>query len=309
MECAATDPLPPFQFPVWVDLEHIHHFGDRMHPEHPGRVERILMELHHVFGNKIDLHANADPLPEDILAACTKKTSWRPTTDGDTYETAATELLLERGRAMLDAAVDTLIEGSPRHNNCGFVLIRPPGHHAGPDDIPTGFCHQNNVWHAALRFAEAGYENITIFDWDVHHGDGTEAIWRSSPPLSPIRFCSMHAFGPGIYPGTGEAFESRGLLNVPVAKGTGGRSYYKLFREKVLPFLESADVILISAGYDAHADDPMGYLRLDEETYYAMSRDVKGLGCPVLFVLEGGYNPDALARSVVATMRPWLRVL
>jgi acetoin utilization deacetylase AcuC-like enzyme len=74
----------------------------------------------------------------------------------------------------------------------------------------------------------------------------------------------------------------------------------------VLPFLETADVLLISAGYDGHKEDPMGYLRLDEDTYRAMSRDLKEVGCPVLFVLEGGYNTDALARSVVETIRPWL---
>ncbi len=262
------------------------------------------MELTHVFGRRIDLHANAEPLTAEVLAACTKKSDWRPLTDGDCYETAATEPLLERGREMLDAAVDHLVAG---HNHSAFVLVRPPGHHVGAHSIPSGFCHQNNVWHAALRFAAAGYKKITIFDWDVHHGDGTEALWRATH--APIRFCSMHAYGPGIYPGTGAAFESSDLLNVPVAKGTGARSYYRLFREKVFPFLETSDAIIISAGYDAHADDPMGYLRLDEEVYRAMSRDLKEVGCPVLFVLEGGYNPDALARSVVATIRPWLAVL
>lgn len=288
-------------YPVWVDFQHIHHFGDAMHPEHPARVERILEELGRVLGTKIDLHASTESLESTIVAACSKKGAWSRTTDGDTYKTPATAVLVERGTAMLKEAVDHLVAGKSRS---GFVLIRPPGHHAGPGKSPAGFCHKNNVWHAALRFWDAGYKNIGIFDWDVHHGDGTEALWRLS--RSPIRFCSMHAFGPDIYPGTGAAFESKGLLNVPLPKGTGPRTYYKMFQEKVLPFLETSDVVLISAGYDGHKDDPMGYLRLDEEVYFAMSRDLKGLGCPVLFVLEGGYNADALARCVVATIGPWL---
>ncbi len=289
------------QYPVWVDPAHIHHYGGAVHPEHPARVERIVAEVGRLLHPKIDFRVTTEPLDPALVAACNKKKAWSLLGDGDTYQTAATEALLERGCVMLDEAVDELAAGS----HCSaFVLIRPPGHHAGPDGLHAGFCHQNNVWHAALRFCAAGFTNVTIFDWDVHHGDGTEALWRAS--TDPIRFCSMHAFGPGIYPGTGHAYESEGLLNVPVREGTGSRTYYQLFREKVLPFLETADVLLISAGYDGHKEDPMGYLRLDEDTYRAMSRDLKEVGCPVLFVLEGGYNTDALARSVVETIRPWL---
>ena len=302
MESTTTVSATSIQpYPVWVDSQQKYHFGDAMHPEHPTRVERILIELHSVLGSKVDFHATTDPLEASLLAACSKKSAWSRTTDGDTYRTPATDVLVERGQRMLDDAVEHLAAGKSRS---GFVLIRPPGHHAGPGNRPAGFCHKNNVWYAALRCVDAGYKNVGIFDWDVHHGDGTEALWRLS--RAPIRFCSMHAFGPDVYPGTGAAFESKGLLNVPLPKGTGPRTYYKAFQENVLPFLETSDIILISAGFDGHKDDPMGYLRLDEEVYFAMSKDLKGLGCPVLFVLEGGYNPEALARSVVATIGPWL---
>lgn len=293
---AATSPA----FPVWVDYQHIHHFGDKLHPEHPARIECTLREIHRVFGSRITLHGNTIRLEEDIITACSRRKPWSLLADGDTYRTAATPFLLKRGREMLDAAVDDLVSSK----RGGFVLIRPPGHHAGPGDSPGGFCHQNNIWYTALQCCKAGFKNVAIFDWDVHHGDGTETLCRSSH--HPIRFCSMHAYGLDIYPGTGDAYESDKILNIPLPCGTGSRTYLRMFREKVLPFLETADILLISAGYDAHKEDPMGYLRLDEDTYKTMSEDLKGLGRPVLFVLEGGYNPDALARSVVATITPWI---
>jgi acetoin utilization deacetylase AcuC-like enzyme len=286
---------------VWVDSQQIHHWGSAVHPEHPARVITILEEIARTIGDKVVICSNDLPLDAATVASCSKPNAWRLLADGDTYQTAATPALLQRGRTMLDSAVEHLAGGGGRST---FVLIRPPGHHAGPSKTPAGFCHQNNVWHAALGLCKAGFSNVAIFDWDVHHGDGTEALWRES--RAPIRFCSMHAYGPDIYPGTGAEWDAKGLLNIPLAKGTGPRTYYQIFRERVLPFLGTADAIVISAGYDGHADDPMGYLRLTEEVYESMSKDLKELGVPVLFVLEGGYHVGALARSVVATIRPWL---
>lgn len=301
MAAAAAATATAAAYPVWVDPQQIHHCGSAIHPEHPARVITTLEEIERSLAGKVAINSNQLPLAPSITAACSKPHSWRMLADGDTYATRATAALLVRGQGLLNAAVDHLAAG---HHPSAFVLIRPPGHHAGPGNTPAGFCHQNNVWHAALRFIRAGFQNVAIFDWDVHHGDGTEALLRQSH--HPIRFCSMHAYGPDIYPGTGAAIDTPTLLNIPLAKGTGPRTYYQIFQEKVLPFLESADVILISAGYDGHADDPMGYLRLNEEVYHSMSKDLKGLGVPVLFVLEGGYHVGALARSVVATITPWL---
>ena len=275
-----------------------------MHPESPERVEAILAAL----PAGVDLRIWRSPLPAEVRSAVDKKgQAWSKTLDADTYKTAATPFLLERGRELLNAAVDAVLTGE---TNRGFALIRPPGHHAGPLNIPTGFCHQNNLWHCAERFYAAGKTQIAMLDWDVHHGDGTEAILAHKGAAYPgIRFCSIHAFGPGIYPGTGAASRSDTILNLPLPRGCGPVSFLRSFRTEALPYLlekGKPDVILVSAGYDAHKDDPMGYMRLEDDTYAAMSEDLKGIGCPVLFVLEGGYNTAALGRSVAATIRPWL---
>jgi acetoin utilization deacetylase AcuC-like enzyme len=291
---------------LWVDPEQLHHWGSAVHPEHPARVITILEEVERTIGDKVVVRKTNLPLDNAIVTACCQPNAWRLLADGDTYQTPATPVLLERGQRMLENAVEHLVTRiAEAEGRSTFVLIRPPGHHATLNGgKPAGFCYQNNAWYAALRLCNAGFSNVAIFDWDVHHGDGTEALWRAS--AAPIRFCSMHAYGPDIYPGTGAEWDSKGLLNIPLEKGTGPRTYYQIFRERVLPFLGTADAIVISAGYDGHKDDPMGYFRLTEEVYESMSRDLKELGVPVLFVLEGGYHVGALARSVVATIRPWL---
>jgi acetoin utilization deacetylase AcuC-like enzyme len=292
-------------FPVWADAEHVFHKGAAAHPECPERVEAILAALPY---EKVEVRLLREPLPDEVRAAVLGKgKTWTMTKDADTYKTAATPLLLERGWHLLDEAVDTLRSGETKR---GFVLIRPPGHHAGPFGLPSGFCHQNNIWHCAERFYASGWTKIAILDWDVHHGDGTEAIVAHKGYLFPgVRFCSIHAFGAGVYPGTGAASRSDTVLNLPLPVGCGPRSFLKEFRTEALPYLlekGTPDVILVSAGYDAHKDDPMGYMRLEDETYTTLSEDLKGVGCPVLFVLEGGYNTAALGRCVAATIAPWL---
>jgi acetoin utilization deacetylase AcuC-like enzyme len=117
----------------------------------------------------------------------------------------------------------------------------------------------------------------------------------------------MHAFGPGIFPGTG-LYQSDTIMNIPLKVGTDSETYVGHFAGSVIPFLAKGkpDILIISAGYDGHEKDPMGLLQLREQTYTYMSGQLKSLNCPVLFLLEGGYNPVVLASCVVATLEPWL---
>jgi acetoin utilization deacetylase AcuC-like enzyme len=117
----------------------------------------------------------------------------------------------------------------------------------------------------------------------------------------------MHAFGPGIFPGTGSASTDR-ILNIPLPLKTTSETYIMHFHTQVMPFLAQGkpDIVIISAGYDGHEKDPMNLLQLREQTYAHMSSQLQMLDCPVLFLLEGGYNPVVLASCVEATLRPWL---
>ncbi len=288
-----------YKIPIWFDAAQALHAGDRTHPESPLRVAGIIDALTKI-SDKVMIHANKGfefpKTPESYKQGRTWKL-----VDGDTYETQYTKVLVERGKEMI---VNAITSKSP----VGFVLIRPPGHHASPIK-PGGFCHFNNIWYAAEVAMSNGYKKIAILDWDVHHGDGTEKHVRLAKD-SRIKFVSLHAYGPGIYPGTGDKSKTlEGVVNIPLARGTEPKEYLEAFHERAMPFLceeGNPDLILVSAGYDAHKDDPMELMNLEEETYTEMSKTLQAVGCPVLFVLEGGYNPVALGSCVVATLTPWI---
>jgi acetoin utilization deacetylase AcuC-like enzyme len=229
---------------------------------------------------------------------------------------------------MIEEACATLISNKGSCD-CAFVLIRPPGHHSDNTGSAEGFCHQNNAWIAATLFQAYGLSNITILDWDAHHGDGTESYVKElGTENNNIRFCSLHAYGPDVYPGTGAELMTPTLLNVPLPVGTRTRTYMKYFHNIVMPWLnkpgigaKASDsnysvgsltsnripgVIIVSAGYDGHREDPMELLGLDESAFKEMSAELKKFGCPVLFLLEGGYNPEVLGSCVKATLEPWI---
>ena len=117
----------------------------------------------------------------------------------------------------------------------------------------------------------------------------------------------MHAYGSGIFPGTGSSKDNtENILNIPMRCGTHSTEYLNNFTEQALPFLGRPDVIIVSAGYDAHTRDPMMLMNLQTYVFHTMSASLKELKCPVLFVLEGGYNPEVLAECVEATLTPWM---
>ncbi len=181
-----------------------------------------------------------------------------------------------------------------------FCAVRPPGHHA-EQSTPMGFCLFNNVAVGA-RYARQhhGVSRVAILDWDVHHGNGTQHIFDQDPT---VLYVSLHQYP--FYPGTG-AKEEKGIgigegftLNVPLPAGTGEDRYLSAFHEEILPTLREfrPGLLVISAGFDAHRDDPLADMRLTEESFLAMTTMVGGIA-PVVSVLEGGYDRDALSRSV-----------
>ena len=198
-------------------------------------------------------------------------------------------------------AIDALTAGK---GDAAFVLGRPPGHHAGRA-VGMGFCLINNVAVAAATLARRG-ERVAIVDWDVHHGNGTQDIFWAEPA---VLYVSVHQWP--LYPGTGR-LEERGAgsglgttLNLPMPAGTTGDSYLSLFDEVVLPALErfAPTWILVSAGFDAHRDDPLGDMALTSGDFSDLTGRLMGgagkSGRLVLF-LEGGYNHGAVRASVAA---------
>jgi len=187
----------------------------------------------------------------------------------------------------------------------GFAALRPPGHHAEPARA-MGFCLFANVSIAARHALDSlGAERVLVLDWDVHHGNGTNAIFHESPE---VLFASIHQYP--FYPGTGPladvgAGAGEGYsINLPVPAGAGEGEFCGLVEHVVLPVARRFDptLVLVSAGFDAHRDDPVGGCTLETASYGELTRQVLTLGKPVGYVLEGGYDLDALAHSVAESM-------
>ena len=222
-----------------------------------------------------------------------------PTSPG-TYEAA----LRAAGGAC--ALVESLLSGGQR---TAFSCLRPPGHHAETARA-MGFCLFANAAIAARHALDAfGAERVLVVDWDVHHGNGTNALFHDSPE---VLFVSIHQFP--FWPGTGpltDVGEGAGegySINLPVPAGTGEAAFLSLLEHVVAPAARQygPDLILISAGYDAHRDDPLASLALETSSYGRMSSCLRALGeelgAPVGALLEGGYDLGALAESVPETM-------
>lgn len=297
--------------PIWYDDAFLSHRTGPRHPESPQRLGAIEAALRRC--EQADLLSwlrptsveARSPLPwiqrlhspdyvEAVRALCAAGGGFL---DGDTpVSSESYEVALLAVNAWLDG-----VEWVRRSRRPGFVLSRPPGHHALADR-GMGFCVFGNAAIAAWYALTIGCERVAILDWDVHHGNGTQALVEQH---SQIFYCSLHEFP--HYPGTGRSSErgSHGnVLNIPMAAGSDGADYERAFQEQVIPFLRSVspDLIIVSAGYDAAAADPLSSIQLQPEDYGRFTEWLLALTPVVLFGLEGGYDLRAIGEAVVETV-------
>jgi acetoin utilization deacetylase AcuC-like enzyme len=227
--------------------------------------------------------------------------------DADTYLSPGSVAAAERAAGGSVRLVDAMLDGDVTR---GVALLRPPGHHARPSGA-MGFCLINNVAVAAAHALHRGLRRVAVIDWDVHHGNGTqEMFWRDPRVL----YVSLHQWP--FYPGTGSADEvgegeGRGFnVNVPLSAGAEAGDYCAALDRIVLPIVDQyePELVLVSAGYDAHRDDPLASMCLDADAYGAMTVRLRSVadrhaeGKVALF-LEGGYNLSALETSFGASLR------
>ena len=226
--------------------------------------------------------------------------------DPDTYAVEASFEAARHAAGAGCALVGALLSGEAE---VGFCAVRPAGHHAERERA-MGFCLFNNVAVAAASaIAEHGLDRVFVLDWDVHHGNGTAEIFHRRPD---VLFASIHQSP--LYPGTGPLEDCGGregegyTINLPVPPGSGEPLWLALLERVVMPAARAFEpqLILVSAGFDAHAEDPLANCRLSTESFVEMSRSVRslarGLGVGLGAVLEGGYNERVLAECVCATL-------
>jgi acetoin utilization deacetylase AcuC-like enzyme len=281
------------------------------HPESPARLAAVLAAMQEPqfsplirreapLGRKSDAaRVHGAQFVEAVLAAVPQ--SGRAALDADTILSKQSGQAALRAIGAITSAVDAVLAGEA---NNAFCAVRPPGHHAEPDR-PMGFCLFNSIAIAA-RHAQAvgGLGRVAIVDFDVHHGNGSQAVAESDPTLF---FASSHQFP--LYPGTGAADETGvgNVVNMPLPAGASGVNFRRAYETRILPALDAfaPELVLVSAGFDAHRADPLAGLELEEADFSwvtsrlleAARRHAQGR---LVSILEGGYDLKALAGSAAA---------
>ena len=284
------------------------------HPERPERLRAIhdhlrqtgLMEVLIPFAPRhVDVSwlekAHTPGHVANVQSRCARGISYM-----EDFETMICPLSFDIARLAVGATFEAVDAVMNQKADTVFCAIRPPGHHA-EYDRSMGFCLFGNVVITARYIQETyGLERIAIIDWDVHHGNGTQHILDRDPS---VFYFSIHQYP--HYPGTGRA-EERGLgpgegytLNVPVSAGTDDKGYLRAFDEELMPAMDrfKPEFVIISAGFDAHIDDPLSATRVTENGFAEMTRRVMSIAHDhannrLISVLEGGYDLGGLSRSV-----------
>ncbi len=288
------------------------HQTGRLHPERPDRLRAIVNALKAApWASSLKWQVPTSIYTRDVIPAIARVHTVRhihevetlamkgggrldmdTPVSADSYDVA---LLAVSG--WLDG-VDTVIE----NEEPAFVLARPPGHHAEKDQ-GMGFCLFSNAAIAAdYALQKPGIERVGILDWDVHHGNGTQHLVENNPQIA---YCSLHQFP--YYPGTGRSSDRgahNNVLNIPMSSGSTIAEYQPAFEKQVIPFLRNfqPDLLIVSAGYDANAADPLAGINLQPQDFGLFTDYCLQITRRILFGLEGGYDLDALSQSVLATI-------
>jgi acetoin utilization deacetylase AcuC-like enzyme len=290
----------------------LHEMGEG-HPESPLRLKAILAALESSgLASKLAMHEAPEARREhlervheaehvDLVYGAAPQRGYAYL-DPDTSMNPKSLSAALRAAGAVVGATDMVIAGKAAN---AFCAVRPPGHHATPTR-PMGFCIFNNVAIGAMHAIEAhGLERVAVLDFDVHHGNGTEDAFHEDPR---VMLCST--FQHPYYPYCGADSGNDHIINVPLPAMTDGRGFREAVERFWMPALEEfgPQMVFVSAGFDAHRDDPLAYLKLDDEDYRWVTGKLMDVAARhsqgrVVSTLEGGYNTDALGRCVVEHVR------
>jgi acetoin utilization deacetylase AcuC-like enzyme len=303
-----------FTHPICLEHDPGHH-----HPEAPERLRAVLAALDQPDFARLDRReapqaeiadlARVHPRAhiERIFAAVPK--SGHAALDADTILSPHSATAALHAAGAVTAAVDAVVEGLADN---AFCAVRPPGHHAEPRRA-MGFCLFNNIAIGARRAREVhGLARVAVVDFDVHHGNGTQKVFEEDADLF---YASTHQYP--LYPGTGAASETGvgNIVNVPLPPMAGSRPFRLAMTRRILPALDAfrPELVLISAGFDAHAHDPLAQLMLEDDDYVWVTEKLleiadRHAGGRLVSALEGGYDLAALGRCVAAHLRVLMSV-
>ena len=271
-------------------------YSKRGHPERPARISATVDFLK--AQNQVELSWSQPPPASDaaILRAHTPQHLAQLTSAFDfDADTPAYPDIADHARRSAGGALQTL--AAAKAGQTAFSLLRPPGHHATAERA-MGFCFLNSIAIGALQAQADGYKRVAVFDFDVHHGNGTEDILLDKPGLA---FISIHQYP--AYPGTGRENRGANCLNFPVAPATPRQDYRAILGRAFDALREfRPDMIAVSAGFDAYRGDPLADGPLEAEDFLWLGQTIRGLQVPAFSVLEGGYS-DELPELILAYLK------